>query len=228
MRLQLVGFLALAGVLWVPRAQAELFVEFSNINIPGGGTGIMDVYIHSDVPQPIALSSYRFEISGFHVSGLLRFSPTSEQPSGSTVQNTVAPYPYLFQGDTDPLWYGINRLDPDYHLIYGADNTDSFGDVILGSSKRLLTRLKVEHISPTPLVASGEYMIKLKQHPGFTFFQDSNFDAVIPINPVSYTNFGKVTINAIPEPSSSVIAGLIGASTVFAGWRRRRHHRANR
>jgi hypothetical protein len=221
------GFLLVTAVLWGDAvAHAALVIEIEDTTIDAGGLGTIDIFLRSDGTSSdnVAIASYRVAITTISESGGdLQFQASSNDIEVNRQNSLEQLEPsYVFFGDANPTNFLATRQDPNRRLLQADDSTfslidGSFTDRTIGPTNLLLARIELQHITPSPDTATGQYRISLVQDPGFTTFLDSTFTP-IDINPDSFVNPANATDNfafgaglvtvgvvAVPEPSSIVV-----------------------
>lgn len=178
--------------------------------------------ISSTGTDNLAAAGYFFEITGGITNGDLRFRPTAQQSNSE--QDVTGLNGYVFEGDKDPLnFFAVAQTDT---LYEGSDGTQSGGNVLLTASQRLLVRLEVMHVSPTPQAAVSDTFT-------ISFFNDDNGTPQLDDDLAQFTDDGgnniaiasftsgtvTITSAAVPEPAS---AAVLLAGSVTALWLKRR------
>lgn len=208
---------------------ADLFVDVQDATLTSGGFGSIDVLVSSTGGiDTFSLFNYQFEITPINIvnGGLVEFQSSfvsadekrqsnSEQDQGN----------YLFAGATSVSNFAAKRQDPNRLQLVGGDvRTDGNMD-LTGSTKYLLARLELQHITPSPELSGGTFRVSLVQSPDLSYFQNLDLDNDDPAQPrihadsYSLAGSGIVTIiSAVPEPSS---LSLVAISLCLV-WRRRR------
>lgn len=208
--------LAITTLGWSTAASGAVTLTLSDAEIFAGGTTVLPVSIESSSasPQPLSL---------FSVQWLL--APSSATP-GTSLQ-FVQPQSEGFLGESDYVFVGnssglINNLQAALvtstnvvaDTLILADNSNDFTDEPISGS-RLLGWLELSHQLPpgtSPLSVEGdEFDLTLVSG----LFADSLGQ------PVAFTGGNaRITIRAIPEPSSTAVLSVAAALAV--GWRPRR------
>ncbi len=195
----------------------DIVVDVLDSTITANGKGFVDVLIRSTSSDLISVVGYEFSITGFNASGTLRFSPSEQQQNAQSLTASTAPANYIFLNSTDTNNYGNIRQDPNLTTIVGGDLKTGAGNIAL-TSDRLLTRLYLEHLTPTPESAKGTYQITLVQGPNTVF---ASTTSTRPIDASSFSTLGSgaVTIIAVPEPNTLLLfaAALVAAAFLQRG-----------
>lgn len=191
----------LAVLMFGGGAFGDFMVTFSDATIEPNGTTIVDVFIASTDTDKVGLANYEFAISGVGASGILEFADNQSQP----VQDISGFRPYLFLGDTSVGNYSLARTAP--QVASGGDFTSSLLDAEIGTSPRLLSRLRLQHITPSPAATSGTYQIKLVNGAN-SFLNSLESGSSVAIDPASFNNFATITVSAVPEPATWLLVGM--------------------
>lgn len=191
----------LAVFVFGGRAFGDFMVTFSDATIDPNGTTFVDVFVSSTGNDKVGLVNYEFAISGIGTSGILEFADNQSQ----LVQNISGARPYLFLGDTSAGNYSLSKTAPLF--ASGGDFTLSLSDAEIGTSPRLLSRLRLQHITPSPAATSGTYQIKLVNGAN-SFFNSLESGSSVAIDPASFDNFATITVTAVPEPATWLLVGL--------------------
>lgn len=211
---------ACAGLLLVLAFSAtcfgDLIIEVQDAQIAYGGSGYVDVLISSDGSDNLAAFSADMKITTVDTAnGGIRFgSPVID---ASTV---TSPFSYVFLGDS--FGYTViakNGSFPD-NDVNVSDFTSSSNNVIVGSTKRLLTRLLVTHTNGTFAAVGETFTVEFLTPvlPG-SFTDSSLTNAVFAAAGQKYT--GTITI-VTPEPTTGGVLFCCGVGVVL--WRRLRRH----
>ena len=221
-------------VLQSIHAFGAIIINVESKNFTAGGLGFVEVFISSDgvTADELSLANYEFKITptgpNGSYNGELLFRLDADQSTDEQTEST-----YVFSPNNS----GITTIvSPDQTRIVGTDS-DSLGDnVVLTATPKLLARFELVHTSATPALAVGDtFTIGLiNTDPGTvdpfddtTFFADNSanllsFDA--NSNPVTFANFGTITIAsaAVPEPSTFAVMAMFGAGVIGRRLRRRK------
>jgi len=202
----------------------DLIITIQGGSIAPNGTAIFDVFIRSSTTgiDSFAFANYEFAITAVNptnnTSGKLQFA--SNQPNPSDKANYV--FTNLLPGNPAVMRQGSG---PEYLSASGGDFTDPVLNLPLDvlNSDKLLTRLQLEHSTPTPGSAIGTYRISLVNNSANTFFLLEDGFTRLAIDALSYSeaNSGLITITAVPEPSTVMLLSLAGAVGIGT-WRIRR------
>lgn len=212
-------------VLCAP-VRSDIIVDVQNASIAASGTGFVDVLISSDGTDDLASVGYLFEITGSSANGELRFRPTPEQSNSE--QNVDSPNKYIFYDDKDPgNFFATAQTDT---LYEGSDATLSGNNVPLAAVQRLLVRLELVHVSPTPEAAVLDTFT-------ISFFNDDNgtpqldddlaqfLDAGGNNIAIASSTSGTITITSAAVPEPGTLGVLLAGSTVGLWWKRRKLRR---
>jgi len=209
------------SVCTAAHCRADLIIDVQDATLTSGSLGFVDVFIRSDGTDLLNLASYVFQIQKISGDGALQFQASSGAPSPSQSNSEQSLNNYVFFPVASSANYGVNRLDPDLTRAAGGDFITP--NVMLNGTDRLLVRLELQHITPTPLFSFSEFRVFFANDLANEF--ENSFNRV-GINAASFSNFGTITVapTAVPEPSSMLLMslGLVGT----AAWRRRRKRSA--
>ncbi len=218
-------FSALAlGVTSIEDSFGQVIVSYASpITIQQGAKGKLDVSIRSASRDADLLSVYSLDFLITPTSGTnLAFSNPQEHSHYSSPD-------YVFAGTG---FYATSSSFVNPQRLVAGDGAfvlDSNGnplldpggmeipDLVLLSSEfdRLIVSLDFDATGVSP----GEYRISLLNE-GNTMFLDDSFLDELPIASASFSNFGIVTVTAVPEPGSILLASLGGLALI--GYRKRR------
>lgn len=158
----------------------------------------------------------------------MEFALTDQQLNSEVTESN-----YVFFNDVffnDSIAFSSSRDDGIRNQLTQSDAGSA--NVAVGStlaSRKLIGRLELVHALPSnqlPTFAGAQYRVALVQNPDQTFFNLEDDDTRVAIDASSYSNFGTVTIAAVPEPSSAVV--LICTAGLASTLRRRRSHSGGR
>lgn len=217
-------------------ARADLIVDIQDASFSAGGLGFVDVLISSTGSDNLGRFSGKFSIVQKSGGGILEFQQSFTSVSvDRQSESERADGNYAFAGNLG-VGFVSNRLDGQ-HLLQG-DRASA--NVTIDSTTRLLARLELQHVLPANTNVGGVYEIALVND-AFTRFQLLD-NTLVPIaaqsfatsssnaiNGTSFSNFGTITVSAIPEPSSWFL--LLGLVVTIASRRRSqvgRHCRRDR
>lgn len=232
MRQRALSVIALAlSLLWAQNCQADLIVDFEqNFSMLSGTSGAnstssFDVFVrHSSTSVEIGEFSLRFGISApVSGTGVLRFlDPQSDSERIELdyvlAGKTLGSLSTTFQNSQTELIQSDN--------LSGSFSFPNAGQTVtIGTTRKLLATLELEHLSPSAV--DGVFEIFLLEDTNSTYFQ--RYDAgsfvptLVPIDGASYTNTGTVAVSAVPEPSTFCLLSAVGMMAF-----RRRRRRANK
>jgi len=180
-------------------SKSDIILTYLNTTFNSGGTGSIDVLIGSSGTDTLDFFSARFKIEQISGAGVLVFQATQSS------SERLSP-DYVFKNN---LGLGFNSIRDISNSLLLTQFDRAAVNQPIGVGPFLLARLELEHIAPVE--STGSYRISLVND-SFTAFRLST--SPIVIDPSSFTNFGTVSITAVPEPSS--IALIVVGSTVFA------------
>ncbi|MFO0911021.1 MAG: PEP-CTERM sorting domain-containing protein [Isosphaeraceae bacterium] len=222
-RTTLLGLIAL-GLLAAP-ANAQVIVTVQDATINEGQTGYVDVLISSTTNAPLSLFGFEFRIAGTTANRLLFVNP---QPTAYlTDPNYVLFGDSLIEMSNLPVGNVTQTTVPDDTFI-GGDYSNTFSDVILPVTPKLLARLQITAATVLPPLGGETYTLSLilnNPPPGppnnsyYTFFQDSLFNE-IPLDPSSRLQ-GTITVQSVPEPGTWALSAVALAAGGLVTWRRR-------
>ncbi|MCA9125994.1 MAG: PEP-CTERM sorting domain-containing protein [Planctomycetales bacterium] len=216
------------------RAYADLIVDIRDAKMQVGSLSFVDVFVtNSSGDINVGAFNLRFNISlpAATTDGTLEFQPTANQRSSERGDAD-----YIFFGVADPASFSSTRQDAtSRRQLVQVDQVQDFinfpngNSVVIGQTEKLLARLEIEHnrSDATP----SNFEVSLDPSSTFSIFRDFSQQG-IPVAPQSFatsnsnaangtnfTNFGTVSVNAVPEPSATMLVTLSG---LFAAFRRRR------
>jgi len=205
----------LCGVwcLWQATCSADLVLEVSDVSIPYGGTGFVDVLVYSNAAtgDSLAFWDMTFEITGSVTNGSLDFDSTQQDISG-----IASPVPYVFSGNSGgyvTIIPGVNPPDLTFTDFTG-DGSDA---TLVFNNRYLLARISLVHSATGGSLAIGDQFTVSLVDSSFTYDLLGSVTTT-PHNPtLSFTVF--VTA---PEPSA---IGLLLPGLGLAMWLRRRRQR---
>ena len=205
-------------------AQADIFVDVSNLNVPVGSTNaLLPIYISSNAADEIGSTSFQFQITrGAGTNTFLAFN-SAVDPSNATF-NSASP-PYVFAGNSFDQSFPLSLLSNPTTTSYpndtalGGDFTNS-GNVTLSSvpNGALLALLPLTTATGAPPAVGDTFQVSLvptsdstgtaNPQTGFAFQGDGQ--SFYPFN----STIGTITIvsAAVPEPAS----WLLGLSALAA------------
>jgi hypothetical protein len=202
-------------------ARAALVITIGDATIAEGGTGFVDVLIHSDDVldgDPLQNFGFEFRITTAEPTRLEFVNPQSDPQL--TDPN------YVFFGDSLAEMIGVGPpiLPPNTTFI-GGDSTDSFADVTVLTTDKLLARLQLTAMMDLDLPPEVGDTFTISLEPSVnTFFNDSL------INPISFSSTpGTVTIGpaatVVPEPGALALFALGSVLLLAKRQGRTRKHR---
>ncbi|QEF99254.1 hypothetical protein Mal15_33160 [Stieleria maiorica] len=189
---------------------AEIVIAFEpQVAINQGETGQLDVFIRSTAAQTDFLGIYsaKFRITPIAGGGLSFLDPPRDAHYGDSN--------YIFAGTTHD---GLSSTVTAPNTIVAGDGTmGPAGVVEVTAENRLLVTLDFD---TSQAAVGSQFQISMVDDAD-TDFLDDGF-ASLPIAAESFSNFGTVTITAIPEPSGFAALGFaVSGMTLF---RRRRRN----
>jgi hypothetical protein len=194
------------------KSSAEIVVTFQpEVTIVQGDTGQLDVFIRSNQAQSDLLSIYsaKFQITPLIGNGLAFLEPPLDSQYDSS--------DYIFAGTTfDGLSSTVRSTFSAANTIVAGDGTTGpTGFVEVPTDDRLLITLDFDTSQAT---IGSQFQISMVDDAD-TDFLDDGFTS-LPVAAASFSNFGTVTISAIPEPSCFAALGFVAAGMTLV--RRRR------
>lgn len=204
--------------LWQATCSADLVLEVSDVSIPYGGTGFVDVFVKSTATPGDLLAAWdmTFEISGPVVNGSLDFIATQPDISG-----VASPVPYVFLNDTGGYGsFSPSNNPPDFTFTdYTDDGAGNPVNVSLSSGVNyLLARISLVHSATGGSSAIGDqFTVSLASY-GFSY------DSAGFSSPLTLTNAGLSFTVFVTAPEPSAI-GVLLPGLGLAMWLRRRRQR---
>lgn len=202
--------------------RSDIIVDVQDATIAANGSGFVDVLISSNGTDDLASVGYLFEITGSSANGELRFRPTPEQTNSE--QNVDSPYKYIFYDDKDPgNFFATAQTDT---LYEGSDATQSGNNLPLTAVQRLLVRLELVHVSPTPEAAVLDtFTISFFNNDNGTPQLDDDLAQFLDEGgnniAIASSTSGIVTITSAAVPEPGTLGVLLAGSTVGLWWKRR-------
>jgi len=204
-------------------ASAGFVISFQNTAIQQGGTGAMNVYIHSDTGRDPLLYAFGLAIRIMsNQSTVLEF--LAIQSHGELSAPKASNYVFYPSGSENLANPGsasgvVSPSLTDYVTLDTSKSMMGGDPVSMTPSLTLLAVLDLTSLTAAPANIGDTFNVELLTSSTDTFFVDENFDDI-----AFSTNSGTVTIGGatpVPEPSSLVLA--VCAIGIFAGFRRRMH-----
>lgn len=187
-------------------AHADLIIEFDNVRMDAGRTGVIDVFVRSRDTDQVAQYNLQFVVEHVRGQGIMEFQPDAFQSDSETRESN-----YLFAGES--LAFRAIRDANERNRITQSDF--ALENVTVGASladRRLVGRLELNHIVTGDALATfpgAEYRVSLFRSNAQTFFADNLLERVA-IDNVSYSNFGTISISPVPEPSGLFLVATFG------------------
>jgi hypothetical protein len=208
----------LLGVLLLGTpCHADLIIQVQDAQLAYGSEGFIDILISSSGTDNLMAFSAVVQITTpDKVHGGIRFvSPVID---ASTISASGG---YVFLGDSSLYDVAAPSGFPDSSVTV-SDSTASSNDVVLGSTQKLLTRLKISHNGNSAAVGDT-FAITFQSTTPTEFFDAAGAITNTPLPFDGSSVFtGTVTI-VTPEPST--VGLLLFGSVGFAGLRFRRRRR---
>jgi hypothetical protein len=208
-------------------ASAGLIVSVSDLTLPAGDTGFVDVNIRSDSGDLLQFFQLELRIEPVGVPGT-RLEFTAVQPDPQLTDPD-----YVFFGDSFAQIVGVPVGSVSTAVVpgdtfSGGDFTFSFSDVVVGATDELLARLEVTADTGLPPIPGDQFTVSVIS--ANSFFVDSQFSLNGQFNPIPFDSTpGTVTIasaTVIPEPASLTLFCLGGLGIAAARHRRLRRRTA--
>ncbi len=204
----------------VSTARADLIISFKDTELSPRGVGSVDVLLRSSSDIALFGFSAKFEISTETSGGVLEFQPTDQQLDSE--RNFAGPdYSYIFL-NKNGAGFGADRQADKLQLVSGDFATEDV--TLLANTDYLLARLEVNHNAPIG-VSHGVFRIRLVDDPATNLFADFRGNSH-DLNAASFSNFGTLSITAVPEPSCLILSGCATLSLLLV--RRGRRTMASR
>ena len=201
-------------------ARADLIVDIQDARFLAGGTGFVDVLISSSDTNDLGNFSAKFQITPTSGSGILAFQSSFNSTDALRQSNSERTDDnYVFAGTLGTGF--VSHASGNGQTLTQIDRSTQ--NVTLGNATKLLARLELIHILPTGTDIGGIYEISLVNDASTQFRQFDNMTVPVEARSFASTNFGTITVNAVPEPSS----GLLLLVALGIGMRRRRRHPLN-
>ena len=219
--------IATSIVLWtISSTNAALIISIPHVSVTPGGSGYLDVLVHSSTTDEFQNYFLQFSISGpSHPAEPLNF-----QPSALAAPQLFATNPdYVFLGDSAEasapigLDYVSNPAgNPNADdVINVVDLTASGWDREINAADGPFLLARLNFIAPLNATPGNIYDINMDVLESFFYFADINLSpqAIDPVN----VNIGTIAIApvAVPEPSTFAILATAGAGVVVRKLRRR-------
>ncbi|HCP13856.1 MAG TPA: hypothetical protein DIT89_16095 [Planctomycetaceae bacterium] len=208
------ALLSAVWCLWQATCSADLVLEVSDVSIPYGGTGFVDVFVYSNATPGDFLAAWdmTFEIIGPVTNGSLDFDSTQD------ISGIASPVPYVFYGNSGSYGTSSPANNPPNPDLMFSDFTGDSSDVSLVHNNRyLLARISLVHSATRGSLAIGDQFTVSLVDSSFTYDLLGSVTTT-PYNPtLSFTVF--VTA---PEPSA---IGVLLPGLGLAMWLRRRRQR---
>lgn len=182
-------------------AKADLIVTFGSSSLSPGGLSTIDVYLSGNGTDQLGRFSAQFEIERISGTGALEF-----QASQSASERTATNPDYVFLNKLDTGFVAFRDPINRSRLTQGDRATEN---VVVGNEPRLLARLELQHIVPLEVNEDAEYRIRLIENPAFTYFRLQDNLSSAAFNNQSYTNFGTISVVAVPEPGTMALGMLV-------------------
>jgi len=213
------------AILATSSTHAGVIVSISHVSVAPGGSGYLDVLIHSSGTDTFQNYFLQFTISGSAQAA----DPINFVASVLPAPQLFATSPdYIFLGDsaeaTAPIGLDSVSDQPGSpiadDLITVVDLTDSGFDrtILFADGNFLLARLNF--IAPLSATPGNVYDINLDL--STSYFEDMmlNQQTIDPLN----VNIGSITISSavVPEPSTFALMAMVGAGVVGRKLRRRK------
>lgn len=226
-----ITFSLVLALSWTTAAQAELVVDILDATMLSSSRTSVDVLVSSNAGA-LDITSFEltFGISEQTTGGILQFQGDFDSTDAfrqSDSERTDGNYVLLNNVDLD--FFRSRRGATNQRLIQADRTASAATPATIGAGQSLLARLEIEHIAPLPV--DGEFEIFLVEGANTLFlngFVPVDIDASSfatrasnMANGTSFDNFGIVTVNAIPEPSSLAVLGLVAAACGLSQRRRR-------
>ena len=199
--------------LWQASCPADLVLEVSDVSIPYGSTGFVDVFVYSNAAlgDSLAFWDMTFEIDPPKAYGSLDFDLS--QPNVSGIASSV---PYVFSGNSGGYGFNIPGVNPP-HLLFSDFTNDGSDATLVFNNRYLLARISLVHSATGGSLAIGdEFKVSLVDS-SFTYDPSGRSTTNLQ-NP---TVFFTVFVTA-PEPSA---IGVLLPGLGLAMWLRRRRQR---
>ena len=202
--------------LWQASCPADLVLEISDVSIPYGSTGFVDVFVKSTAAGGESLAAWdmTFEISGPVANGSLDFVATQPDISG-----IASPVPYVFLIDTGGYGsFSPSNNPPDFTFSdYTDDGAGNPVNVSLSSGVNyLLARISLVHLGGSSAIGD-QFTVSLASY-GFSY------DSAGSSLPLTLTNSGLTFTVFVTAPEPSAI-GLLLPGFGLALWLRRRRQK---
>lgn len=207
----------LMSVFQLSQARGELMISFRDAGLVSGGTGSVDVLLRSSQATTLAGFSAKFQISAETTGGVLEFQSTNLQSNSERTFSSLD-YSYAFLNKLQDGGFSAERQSNKRQIVASDFATENVA--IAANTNYLLARLELQH--DAPVATSGNFRISFLDDPGINLFADS-LGNERSIDPISFQNFGTISITAVPEPSSLVTAGLVISGALFSWVRRKKN-----
>lgn len=206
----------------VSTAKADLIISFKDTELSPRGVGSVDVLLRSSNDAALNGFSAKFEILLENSGGFLEFQPTDQQlDSERTFAGPDYSYVFLNKISVDGF-FADSKESNKLQLVSGDFATEDV--TLLANTDYLLARLEVSHNAPID-VSHGVFRIRLVDDPDINFFADLGGNPH-DLNAASFSNFGTLSITAVPEPSCLILSGCATFSLLLV--RRGRRTMASR
>lgn len=200
---------------WQATCSADLVLEVSDVSIPYGGTGFVDVFVYSSAAtgDSLAFWDMTFEITGSVANGSLDFDSTQQDVSG-----IASPVPYVFYGNSGSYGTSIPGVNPP-DLTFSDFTGDGSDATLVLNNRYLLARISLVHSATGGSLAVGDQFKVSLVSAGFADAATNPLSYTIsnPSDPLATNDF-TVFVTA-PEPSA---IGLLLPGLGLAMWLRRR------
>jgi hypothetical protein len=190
--------------------RAELILSVTNLTLPVGGIGYVDVMVSSNSNDGDLVNAFNLDLC-LATQGQTRLEFATVQPDLQLSDNDYIFFNNSFASDTTIAIGAVSTLVEPNDRFVGGDNTANFADVLV-TSPRLLARLQVT--ADTALPPNEGDVFVLAVNANSTSFQ--NGDVVNPtLVGFSVSNTG--TISVVPEPAVLILLGIgVAAYFVFS------------